>query len=241
MVVCVLFPVAACGPEEPDGEPGSSGPEAAPADEGVPGDTVAARGANGPAVLFFGTSLTAGYGLDDPDLAFPAVIGEKIDSAGLPYRVVNAGVPGETSAAGLRRISWVLGHTEVEALVLELGANDGLRGQDPEALRRNLQSVIDSTRTHAPDAAIVLAGMQAPPNLGPRYTGAFRRVFEEVARENDAELIPFLLEGVAGVAELNQDDRIHPNVEGHRTIARNVWPVLEPVLSRRTARSSATP
>lgn len=184
-----------------------------------------------PAVVFFGTSLTAGYGLDDRGDAFPGLIREKIDSVGLDYRVVDAGVPGETSAAGLRRIGWVLDRSNVAVLVLELGANDGLRGQNPEALRDNLQAAIDSTRAHDSNATIVLAGMEAPPNLGPRYTEEFRRIFREVARSNDVELIPFLLEGVAGVAELNQSDRIHPNVEGHRMVAGNVWEVLAPLLA----------
>lgn len=159
------------------------------------------------------------------------MIQERIDSLELGYRVINAGVPGETSAAGLRRIGWVLERTDVEVLVLELGANDGLRGQDPEALRKNLQAAIDSTRAHEPDATIVLAGMEAPPNLGPRYTEGFRRVFQEVSSRNDAVLIPFLLEGVAGVADLNQPDRIHPTEEGHRIIADNVWDTLEPLLT----------
>lgn len=189
----------------------------------------------GPSVLFFGTSLTAGYGLEDRDAAFPGLIQEKIDSAGFGYHVVNAGVPGETSAAGLRRIGWVLDRNDAAVVVLELGANDGLRGQDPDALRANLEAAIDSVRAHEPRAALVLAGMEAPPNLGPRYTQEFRAAYRDVARSEDANLIPFLLEGVAGVPELNQDDRIHPTEEGHRIVAENVWEILAPVLRSRSS------
>lgn len=181
-----------------------------------------------PVVLFFGTSLTAGYGLD-PAQAYPALIQQKIDSAGLRYRVVNAGVSGETSAGGLRRIDWVL-QQPISVLVLELGANDGLRGQDVGALKRNLQEIIDRTRARYPGARIVIAGMRVPPNLGPFYARGFRQVFVDLARENDAALIPFLLEGVGGEPELNQADGIHPNAAGARRIAENVWRVLEPIL-----------
>lgn len=198
---------------------------------GPPGEP--SRPGDEPEILFFGTSLTAGYGLEDPGAAFPARIDEKLDSAGLEYRVVDAGVPGETSAAGRRRIGWVLDDRPVEVVVVELGGNDGLRGQDPEELGRNLAAVVDSVRARRPGAAVILAGMEAPPNMGPRYTEAFRGVFGDVAREKDAALVPFLLEGVAGDAELNQDDRIHPNARGHRRMADNVWEVLEPVLRRR--------
>ena len=181
-----------------------------------------------PVVLFFGTSLTAGFGLE-PDESYPALIQQKIDSARLPYRVVNAGVSGETSAAGLRRIDWLLSQ-RITVLVLELGANDALRGQDLAAARGNLQEIIDRTRARYPDVRIVIAGMQAPPNLGSRYTAEFRQLFVDLARRNDAALIPFLLEGVGGVPEMNQGDGIHPNAEGSRVVAENVWRALEPVL-----------
>lgn len=242
--------IGGCGAEADRRPPASSGTEsgadsrirspegaASGAAAASPGTSAASPGlqeveeSSDPAVVFFGTSLTAGYGLEDRGDAFPGVIRERVDSAGLEYRVVDAGVPGETSAAGLRRIGWVLDRTNTAVLVLELGANDGLRGQDPEALRQNLQAAIDSIRAHDLDATIVLAGMEAPPNLGPRYTEEFRQVFREVARRNDALLIPFLLKGVAGVAELNQSDRIHPTAEGHRIVAETVWEVLEPLLS----------
>jgi acyl-CoA thioesterase I len=181
-----------------------------------------------PVVLFFGTSLTAGLGLE-PEESYPALIQRRIDSARLPFRVVNAGVSGETSAAGLRRIDWLLSQ-RISVLVLELGANDALRGQDLAAARGNLQEIIDRTRARYPDVRIVIAGMQAPPNLGSRYTAEFRQLFVDLARRNDAALIPFLLEGVGGVPELNQGDGIHPNAEGSRVVAENVWRVLAPVL-----------
>jgi acyl-CoA thioesterase-1 len=203
------------------GEPFQQPPQAAHAASPAPDS-------GPPAVLFLGTSLTAGLGLSESE-AYPARIQEKMDSAGIPLKVVNAGVSGETSAGGLRRVDWLL-HQPVAVLVLELGANDALRGQDLEATRRNLQAIIDRTRAVHPDAAIVIAGMQAPPNLGNRYTTAFRDLFPDLARRNRAALIPFLLEGVAGVPRLNQADGIHPTAEGDSIVAENVWRVLKPVL-----------
>jgi acyl-CoA thioesterase I len=190
---------------------------------------------NRPRIVFLGTSLTEGVGLRDDRDAYPWVIQEKIDSAGLEFEVVNAGVGGETSAGGMRRIDWIL-RSPLDVLVVELGANDGLRGQDPEAMRRNLETILVRTRERYPDAAIVLAGMEAPPNLGPRYTEAFRSVFTDLAREHGTELIPLILEGVGGVRELNLADGIHPNPEGHRMMAATVWEVLEPVLRERASR-----
>ncbi len=180
-------------------------------------------------VVFVGTSLTAGYGLSDQTTRFTDRIQAKIDSAGLAFEIVNAGVSGDTSAGGLRRISWLL-RAPVSVLVIELGANDGLRGLSTESMRRNLQAVMDSTRARHPDVKLLLAGMEAPPNLGPEYGSEFRSVLVELARENEAVLIPFLLEGVAGEAELNQVDGIHPTAEGHRLVSETVWSVLEPVL-----------
>lgn len=179
-------------------------------------------------MLFLGTSLTAGYGLDASE-AFPALIQSRIDSAGLRYRVVNGGEPGGTSAGGVRRVEWLL-RQPVAVLVLELGANDGLRGQDIPAVGSNLQAIIDRTVNRYPTVRIVIAGMEAPPNLGTDYTTRFRRVFADVARVNNAVLIPFLLEGVAGVTELNQADGIHPTAAGHARIAETVWGAIEPVL-----------
>lgn len=179
-------------------------------------------------ILILGNSLAAGLGLD-PEQAFPALLQQKIDSLGWPFEVVNAGLSGETSAGGLRRIDWLL-RRPIDVLVLELGANDGLRGIPPEVTKANLQAIIDKVRAANPDVHIVLAGMQAPPNLGEAFTASFRDLFPALARENDAALIPFLLEGVAGIPELNQADGIHPTAEGHRIIAETVWRTLRPLL-----------
>jgi acyl-CoA thioesterase-1 len=187
-----------------------------------------------PVILFLGTSLTAGLGLP-ADEAYPAVLQTWLDSAGLAYRVVNAGVSGETSAGGLRRLDWLL-EQPFEVLVLELGANDGLRGHDPAGTRASLQEIIDRVRARYPEAGIVIAGMEAPPNLGDAYTSRFRNVFTELAAANDAALVPFLLEGVAGEPGLNQSDGIHPTTEGQRIVAANVWRVLEPLLRARDSR-----
>jgi acyl-CoA thioesterase-1 len=182
-------------------------------------------------IVFLGTSLTAGYGVGEEN-AFPAIIQSKIDSAGLPFRVVNAGVSGETSAGGLARLDWAL-RSPVDVLVVELGANDGLRGLPVEQMGANLDSILVRTRRAYPDAALVIAGMEAPPNLGERYTNAFRETFADLADLREAELVPFLLTGVGGVPELNQSDGIHPTEAGHRMLAANVWEVLGPVLIER--------
>jgi acyl-CoA thioesterase I len=179
-------------------------------------------------VVFLGTSLTAGLGLE-PEQAYPALIQQKIDSAGLDYRVVNAGVSGETSAGARRRVEWLL-REPVAVLVLETGANDGLRGLAPDSLRANIQAVFDRAKAISPAPKLVLLGMRVPPNYGRAYTERFQAVYPEVARENGAELVPFLLDGVGGVPRLNQPDGIHPTVEGQRVIAETVWRVLEPVL-----------
>jgi acyl-CoA thioesterase-1 len=181
-----------------------------------------------PVVLFLGTSLTAGYGLPS-DEAYPALLQARIDAAGLDYRAVNAGVSGDTSAGGLRRIDWLL-RLPVAVLVLELGANDMLRGLDLDLLRENLQGILDRTRATHPAARFVVAGIRAPRNLGLIYGRGFDEVFEELAREYDAVLIPFLLEGVAGIGSLNQADGIHPTAAGQRLIADTVWDAIEPVL-----------
>jgi acyl-CoA thioesterase-1 len=221
-LLSVVLLTVACGREVEDRAAAAPATSAAPAASPTP------------AIVFLGTSLTAGYGLEESD-AYPALIQRKIDSAGLGYRVVNAGVSGETSAGGLRRIDWLL-RQPVAVLVLELGANDGLRGQDVEAMRANLQAIIDRTRAAHPDARLVIAGMESPPNMGPMYTDAFRAVFPELARANDAVLIPFLLDGVAAVPELNQADGIHPTAEGQRMVADLVWRHLEPVLREEDGR-----
>jgi acyl-CoA thioesterase I len=205
-----------------------------------PAQTGAAATANasGRDILFVGTSLTAGYRVGE-HVAYPAVIQQKVNDAGLPFRVVNAGISGETSAGGLRRIDWSL-QQPVDVLVLELGANDGLRGLDPAAMRDNIDEIINRTRARYPDAAVLLIGMEAPPNLGEAYTSAFRGVFTDLAAKHDAVLLPFLLDGVAGDPALNIEDGIHPNAEGHRILAASVWDVLEPVLRRRAAQPPST-
>lgn len=175
-------------------------------------------------IVFFGNSITAGYGLDMSQ-AFPALVQRKIDSLHLAYKVVNAGVSGETSSGGNSRIDWVL-RQPVDVFVLELGGNDGLRGIPVAETRKNLQSIIDKVKAKNPGVKIVLAGMQIPPNMGKQYTGEFREMYPELAKKNNIALIPFLLQGVGGEAEFNQDDGIHPTPEGHRILAENVWKVL---------------
>ena len=189
----------------------------------------ALHGDERPVLLFLGTSLTAGYGLDPAD-AFPSLIQARLDAAGLRYRVVNAGVSGETSAGALRRIEWLL-KQPVAMLVLETGANDGLRGQDPDATRANIQAVLDRAKKQAPPPRLVLLGMEALPNYGEEYRRRFRAIYPEMAKKNGAVLVPFLLDGVAGVPSLNQADGVHPTAEGHRRVAETVWKALRPILS----------
>jgi acyl-CoA thioesterase I len=180
-------------------------------------------------ILFFGNSLTAGYGLDDPSAAFPALIQGRIDSLGLPYSVVNAGVSGETSSGGNSRIDWIL-KQPVDLFILELGANDGLRGIPIEETKKNLQAIIDKVKAKNSDAKIILAGMLVPPNMGPDYSKAFKELFPELAKKNETLFIPFILEGVAGEEKLNQGDGIHPTVDGHKMVMENVWKVMKVVL-----------
>lgn len=181
-------------------------------------------------ILVLGDSLAAGLGVD-PSEAFPAVLQEKIDAARWNFTVVNAGVSGDTSADGLNRINWLL-KRKIDVLILELGGNDGLRGVPVSATKTNLQTIIDRVKQKYPQAQIIVGGMQMPPNMGEDYTSAFKKIFPELARENRAALVPFLLEGVGGKAELNQPDHIHPTVEGHKIVAGNVWKVLKPVLEK---------
>lgn len=180
-------------------------------------------------ILFFGNSLTAGYGID-PSESFPAIIQQKIDSLGYNYKVVNAGLSGETTAGGNNRIDWVLERQPVDIFVLELGANDGLRGLDPAQTRKNLNEMIEKVRKANPEVEIILAGMLVPPSMGRDYSKRFSEVFPAVAQEKDVKLIPFLLENVAGERALNQSDGIHPTAEGTRIVAENVWEVLEGVI-----------
>jgi acyl-CoA thioesterase I len=214
-VVAALVVVAACG--RADGRaPAGATPPAAAAETATP------------TVVFLGTSLTAGLGLD-PGLAYPALVQAKIDSAGFRYRVVNAGVSGETSAGALRRIDWVL-RDRPAVLVIETGANDALRGQNPDSTRANIQAIIQRARTLAPPPRIVLVGMEALPNYGPLYARRFRRIYPDLAKRNDLPLVPFLLAGVAGVDSLNQPDGLHPTEAGQRIVANTVWRTLAPVL-----------
>lgn len=179
-------------------------------------------------ILFFGTSLTAGYGLD-PTEAYPALIQNRIDSLQMPYKVINGGLSGETSAGGKGRIDWLL-KQRVDVFVLELGANDGLRGLPVSQTIKNLQAIIDRVKAKYPDAKMVLAGMQVPPNMGAKYAADFKNMFPDLAKKNQMALIPFLLDKVGGIPELNQADGIHPTAEGDKILAENVWVVLKDLL-----------
>ena len=181
-------------------------------------------------ILFFGNSLTAGYGLPDVSESFPSLIQDKIDSLHLPYKTINGGVSGETSADGNSRIDWLL-KQKIDVFVLELGANDGLRGISTKETIKNLQSIIDKVKAKCPEAKLVMLGMQVPPNLGKDYTNQFKEIYPQLAVKNNMSLVPFLLEGVGGVASLNQADGIHPTAEGDKIVAENVWKVLKGVLS----------
>ena len=178
-------------------------------------------------ILFFGNSLTAGYGLD-PSESFPSLIQNKIDSLHLPYKVINAGVSGETTSGGMGRIDWIL-RQPIDVFVLELGGNDGLRGIPLTVTKKNLQAIINKVKQKYPAVKIVLAGMEIPPNMGQDYTTEFRKIYPALAKENGVSLIPFLLKGVGGDPELNQEDGIHPNKEGEEIVAENVWEVLKDI------------
>lgn len=181
-------------------------------------------------VLFYGDSLSAGYGLEDPaGLSFPGLIQAKITEAGLPYRVVNAGLSGETTSGGLRRIDWIL-RQQVDVFVLELGGNDGLRGLPVATSRANLIAIIERVRAKNPAVKVLLAGMQMPTSMGPDYTAAFAAMFPEIADQQKVALIPFLLADVGGIPSMNLPDGIHPNPEGHRRVAETVWTYLKPLL-----------
>jgi acyl-CoA thioesterase I len=185
-------------------------------------------------VLFVGTSLTAGFGVGESQ-AFPARLQDRIDSVGLPFRVINAGLSGETSAGALRRIDWLL-REPFRVFVLETGANDMLRGLEPDSTRANIEGIIQRVRAERPEARIVLLGMLALPNLGPQFVERYEAIYPELAARHEVQLVPFLLEGVAREADLNQEDGIHPNEQGQRVLAENVWPHLEPVLREEAER-----
>lgn len=181
-----------------------------------------------PVIVVMGNSITAGYGVD-PNQAFPAILQQKVDSLDWNFEVVNAGVSGETSAGGLSRIDWVL-QRPLDVLIIELGGNDMLRGIPPGATKQNLRGIIERTRAHNPDAEIILAGMEALPSYGAAYVHEFRSIYQDLAREENVLLVPFILDGVGGVPELNLDDGIHPTPRGHQIVAENVWEVLRPAL-----------
>lgn len=179
-------------------------------------------------ILFFGDSITAGLGID-PDQAFPALIQKKVEGEKWMFRVINGGVSGETSAGGLRRINWVL-QRKIDVLILELGGNDALRGVDLENTKSNLQGIIERVRKKDPEVRIIVAGMQAPPNLGLAYTTKFQKMYPDLVKKNKTDFIPFILQDVGGIRDLNLPDGIHPTVEGHKIVAETVWKVLKPVL-----------
>jgi acyl-CoA thioesterase-1 len=179
-------------------------------------------------ILFYGDSLTAGNGLSVED-AFPALIQKKLTADGKAVKVINAGLSGETSAGGLARLDWVL-RQPIDIVVLELGANDGLRGLPLDQTEKNLQAIIDKMKAKNPAVKIIVAGMMVPPNMGPDYTTKFQKIFPDLAKKNKAALIPFILQDVAGNEKLNNSDGIHPNVEGHKIVAKNVLKILEPLL-----------
>ena len=226
MATCLL---TACGRTEANPPADSAVPTVqAPAATGGDGGAAPARAPGRRTVLFVGTSLTAGLGLQ-PEDAYPALLGRRADSLGLDFEFVNAGLSGETSAGALRRIDWLL-QGPADVVLIETGANDGLRGLDVDSTRANILAIVRKVKAARPTARILLAQMEAPPNLGEKYTGAFRTVYQEVASAEGLTLIPFLLEGVAGVDSLNQGDGIHPNESGERLVADNIWRALAPVL-----------
>lgn len=217
-----------------DSDGGGADAQSAPAATRQPGPAPAGSEDRPAVALFFGDSITAGFGIGTA-AAFPALVQDKLEEADIAVTVVNAGNSGETSAGGLRRIDWFL-DDPVDLFLLELGANDGLRGVPVDDIRRNLQAIIDRVRAKNPDVVVAIAGMQIPPNMGPEYSAAFARLFPELAEDNDAILIPFLLEGVAGDISLNLSDRIHPNERGHQILAETVWKYLDDALAATAAR-----
>jgi acyl-CoA thioesterase-1 len=224
LVILALLAGAACS--QPDvvrsaQEADASSP--APLERPAPDDR--------PRIVFLGDSLTAGYGLAR-EASVPSLIQKRLRESGYPHHVVNAGVSGDTSAGGLSRLDWSL-DGDVEVLVVELGANDGLRGLPVAGLKKNLSEII--TRAQARDIKVVLTGMEAPPNFGAAYTSEFREVYRQLAREHNVTFVPFYLEGVAGIPSLNIEDGIHPNAEGSRIIEKTVWSALEPLLVKQTA------
>ncbi|MBM3807326.1 MAG: arylesterase [Acidimicrobiia bacterium] len=224
-VLLAVALTAACGGQQPEG----TQPAAAPRPEAP----AAAESPKAPRIVFLGDSLTAGLGLP-AELSYPSLIGSRLNERGLDFEVVNAGVSGDTSAGGVRRLDWSL-EGDVKVLIVALGGNDGLRGLPTADMQKNLAAILD--RAKARNLVVILAGMEAPPNNGAEYAEAFRQVYVDLARSYDVRLIPFLLQGVAGEASLNQADGIHPNARGAATVADLVWKELEPVLPRPTTPS----
>ncbi|MAU72240.1 MAG: arylesterase [Pseudozobellia sp.] len=216
----VLLALVSCGEKQKETEK---------KDSSVTGESEAVTPSSTKSILFFGNSLTAAYGLEEKE-GFPALIQNRLDSLGLNYTSINSGVSGETTSGGLNRLDWVI-NQKVEVFVLELGANDGLRGIPLKETKQNLQAIIDKVKSKNNSTKIVLAGMQIPPNMGQDYTKEFKKIYPDLAEKNQVELIPFLLEGVAGNPDLNLEDGIHPTAEGQKIVMENVWRVLKTVLS----------
>lgn len=237
LIAFVFTYLSACNPqsEEPKSDAPASVEEASEVSDTAVSDIAESTPSSSGEqhILFFGDSITAGYGLE-LEQAFPALIQEKIDENERPFRVTNGGLSGETSSGGLNRIDWLL-QQPVDIFILELGGNDGLRGISLDLTKNNLQGILDRVKEKNPDASLVVAGMQIPPNLGPDYTNQFKNLFPDLAAENEATLIPFILDGVAGIESLNLPDGIHPTAEGHRIIADLVWDILTPLMDEREA------
>ena len=221
-IVCLMFALAACG------QPSASRPDAADVVAVGSAAPPASLDAPRPRVVFLGDSLTAGLGLPR-EQSVPSLIQARLEAEGYAYEVVNAGVSGDTSAGGLRRLDWAL-DGDVEILVIELGANDGLRGLPVAQMKANLDDII--TQAKARGITVILTGMEAPPNYGPVYTAEFRTAFRDLADDHDVTFVPFFLEGVAGIAALNNGDGIHPNAEGAKVIEQTIWRALEPELEK---------
>jgi acyl-CoA thioesterase I len=222
LILALIAGVAGCS--RPDSSRERVQPDPAAVTSAAPPATAAAR----PRIVFLGDSLTAGLGLN-PEDSIPSLIQARLDAGGYHYEVINAGVSGDTSAGGLRRLDWSL-DGDVELLIVELGGNDGLRGLPVDEMKRNLDQIVTEAKRRG--IKVVLTGMEAPPNYGPLYTSEFRNVFRDIAEEHRVTFMPFFLEGVAGNAALNQGDGIHPNPEGARVVERTIWNTIEPLLEK---------
>lgn len=220
-MVAALWLMAGCGGENEKAKQGKEAEKAV-----ISEDTVHATQKY---IVFFGNSLTAGFGIE-PSQAFPALIQNRLDSLGMHYTVINAGLSGETTASGVNRVDWVIGQQPVDVFILELGGNDGLRGIPVEETQKNLLAIIEKVRTKHPDAEIIMAGIMVPPNMGPKYSKDFMAVFPAVAKQARVKLIPFILQNVGGEKELNLEDGIHPTPEGHKLVMENVWSLLKEVV-----------